>query len=136
MMMVAALMVKVSMAGNVSLKDKRRVVKSLVGKVRARFNASAADVGDQDSLTTAELGFTVCGRDRLSLSLSVESISQFVVDHVGAEVTALRSFCPVSCDEFEDEESDETVENLFLSATDDDANDADGHSEDDDVGQD
>ena len=34
--------------GNQSLKDKRRVVKSLIEKSRNRFNVSVAEVADQD----------------------------------------------------------------------------------------
>jgi uncharacterized protein len=41
-----------------SLKEKRRVVRSLVERARARFNASVAEVDHLDSWQVAGIGFT------------------------------------------------------------------------------
>lgn len=46
-----------------SLKDKRRVVKSMKDKLRQRFNISIAEVDDLDSWTFATLGATMAGTD-------------------------------------------------------------------------
>ncbi len=42
-----------------SLKDKRMVVKSVVERVRSRFNAAAAEVEDNDTWNLATIG-VVC----------------------------------------------------------------------------
>ena len=42
-----------------SLKDKRSVVKSFKDRLRARFNVSVAEVGQQDAWQTATLGVTL-----------------------------------------------------------------------------
>ena len=39
-----------------SLKDKRRIVKSLVEKSRNRFNVAVAEVADQDAHQKASIG--------------------------------------------------------------------------------
>jgi uncharacterized protein YlxP (DUF503 family) len=39
-----------------SLKDKRRIVKSVIGKLKNRFHLSAAEVDLQDSLSFAQIG--------------------------------------------------------------------------------
>ncbi len=39
-----------------SLKDKRQVVSSLLGRLRSRYGVSVAEVGDQDVWQSASLG--------------------------------------------------------------------------------
>lgn len=42
-----------------SLKAKRKIVKSILGRVRSKFDLSIAEVGDQDKWQKCELGFAV-----------------------------------------------------------------------------
>lgn len=42
-----------------SLKDKRRVIRSLVTRLRNQFNASVAEVGDNDLWQSCRLGVAV-----------------------------------------------------------------------------
>ncbi len=46
-----------------SLKDRRRVVNSLKDRIRARFNVSVADVGDQSLCQRAVLVVAVVSND-------------------------------------------------------------------------
>ncbi len=46
-----------------SLKDKRRVVKSMKDKLRRQFNVSIAEIADQDIHTVATLGVAAAGSD-------------------------------------------------------------------------
>ena len=46
-----------------SLKEKRAVVRSLVSRLRGRLDVSAAEVGTQDKLQRAEIGFAVVSGD-------------------------------------------------------------------------
>lgn len=50
------LSIRVNMRGNRSLKEKRRVVRGMLDRTRARFNAAVAEVGDLDMHATALLG--------------------------------------------------------------------------------
>ena len=42
-----------------SLKDKRRVVKSLITRIKNKFNASIAEVGENDKWQIVKLGAAV-----------------------------------------------------------------------------
>lgn len=64
--------------GNESLKDKRRVVKSLVEKSRHRFNVSVAEVADQDVHQRATLGVAVIGSDGRVLNSLLDRIIGFM----------------------------------------------------------
>ena len=62
-----------------SLKDKRRVVKSMVEKSRHRFNVSVAEVDDQDKLQRAAIGVAVIGNDGRVLNSLLDRIIDFMV---------------------------------------------------------
>jgi uncharacterized protein YlxP (DUF503 family) len=47
-----------------SLKEKRGIVKSILGRARNRFNVGCAEVGRQDSPTNAVLGFVTVSPDK------------------------------------------------------------------------
>ncbi len=64
--------------GNQSLKEKRRVVKSLVEKSRHRFNVSVAEVADQDLLQKATIGIAVVGNDGRVLNSLLDRIVDFL----------------------------------------------------------
>ena len=89
-MHVGVLEVVLRLEGNCSLKGKRRVVKSLLGRVKARFNVAAAETGRQDTYETAVLGFTVCGPDRRVLNTVLDNIVVFIEDNAEAEVADSR----------------------------------------------
>ena len=78
--------VTLRLEGNASLKGKRRVVKSILGRVKARFKAAASEVGGQDVYETAVLGFAVCGPDRRILNTVLDNILDFIEDNADAEV--------------------------------------------------
>ncbi len=48
--------IRLMMPENHSLKDKRGTVKSILAKIKNRFNVSVAEVGQQDAWQTATLG--------------------------------------------------------------------------------
>jgi uncharacterized protein YlxP (DUF503 family) len=75
------------MEGLDSIKGKRKVVKSVLGRVKARFNAAASEVGDQDVRDSASLGFAVCGGDAKILDGVLHHILDFVENTADAEVT-------------------------------------------------
>ena len=63
---------------NASLKGKRKVVKSLIQRVRNRFNVSIAETGEQDLWQKVEIGFSAVGND----SRFVNSCVDKVIDHI------------------------------------------------------
>ena len=85
-MHVGVMEVTLRLEGNASLKGKRKVVKSILGRVKARFNTAASEVGSQDVYELAALGFAVCGSDLRLLNTVLDNILDFIEDNVDAEV--------------------------------------------------
>lgn len=55
---VGVLKLKIRIYESTSLKDKRRILKSIKDKVRYKYNFSSAEIGDQDKLKVCVLGFS------------------------------------------------------------------------------
>lgn len=64
--------------GNQSLKEKRRVVKSIIEKSRHRFNVSVAEVADQDVHQRATVGIAVVGGDGRLLNSILDRIVAYM----------------------------------------------------------
>jgi len=63
-MFVAVLQVTLSIPAAHSLKDKRRVVKSLIERLRSKHGVSAAEVDHLDTWNRAGVGIAFVSRDR------------------------------------------------------------------------
>lgn len=61
-----------------SLKEKRRVVRSLVERARQRFNASVAEVDHLDSWQVAGIGFTCVSNSGAHADQMLASIVSFI----------------------------------------------------------
>lgn len=61
-----------------SLKDKRRVVKSLLDRVHSRFRVSAAEVEFQDLRQRARLGFSLVNSDRTRAHATLDEIGRLL----------------------------------------------------------
>ena len=85
-MVVGVLEITLRLEGNESLKGKRKVVKSILGRVKARFNVAASEVGGQDRYQIAVLGFSACGPDFRKLNSVMDNLLDYVENNVEAEV--------------------------------------------------
>ena len=63
-MFVGVLQVELSIPAAFSLKDKRRVVKSLLERVRRKYGVAAAEVDGLDTWNRAGLGIATVSNDR------------------------------------------------------------------------
>ncbi len=63
-MFVGVLQVDLAIPGSFSLKDKRRVLKSLLARVRRDFEVAAAEVADQDTWNRAGVAFACVANER------------------------------------------------------------------------
>ena len=70
-----------------SLKDKRQVRRSLIDKTRARFNASVAEVGTQDSHQTLTVGISVVSGEASHARNMLDEIIRYMEEHADAELT-------------------------------------------------
>jgi uncharacterized protein YlxP (DUF503 family) len=61
-----------------SLKEKRRVIKSLLARLHNKFNVAAAEVGDQDSWQMASLGITCVSTSESHVHQMMASVVAFI----------------------------------------------------------
>jgi len=61
-----------------SLKEKRRVVKSLKDRVRARFNVSISEVDNRDLWHSSTLGIALVCSDRKQAQVISDRILEFI----------------------------------------------------------
>jgi hypothetical protein len=64
-MVVGILQLRLMIRDAQSLKDKRRIVKSLRDRIRNRFNVSVSEVDSLDSRQQATLGVALATNDRV-----------------------------------------------------------------------
>ena len=57
-----------------SLKGKRKVVKSIISRLRNAFNLSVAEVGSNDIHQRAEIGFAFAGNDRKVINSKIDKV--------------------------------------------------------------
>ena len=89
-MIVGALKVVLHVADSGSLKSKRKVARSLLDKVKARFNAAAAEVDANDLWQRLELGFTVCGNEIARVQEQMRNIARLIENQGLAEIVDVR----------------------------------------------
>ncbi len=77
-MIVGVMTAQLSLHGIASLKDKRSIVKSLIGRLKSRFNISIAEVDHQDSKTIAVIGVAVVSNDARFIDQQLDAILSFM----------------------------------------------------------
>ncbi len=85
-MIVAAACITLLIPENDSLKGKRKVLKSLIEKVRHRFDAAIAEVGDNDLWQKAKVGLALVGNDAQLLDTRLTQIMKFMESQHPAEI--------------------------------------------------
>lgn len=63
-----------------SLKEKRKVVKAIVARIRNHFNASVAEVADNDIYQRAVIGVSLVGSDRRMINTKLDKVFNFAED--------------------------------------------------------
>jgi uncharacterized protein YlxP (DUF503 family) len=87
-MVVGVCKVSLSVDGAASLKDKRAVLRHIKDKVQHKWSCAIAEVGDQDLLQSAELGFAVVSNELGFTQSIVQKILQYIEDLAAAKVTS------------------------------------------------
>ncbi len=85
-MVVGTLKIAFYLHDNRSLKGKRKVVKSMVGKVKHRFNVAIAEIGSNDKWQKIELGVSTVGNDRRHIDASLNNVLAFLESMYLAEI--------------------------------------------------
>ena len=60
-----------------SLKEKRKVVKSIVARIGNHFNVSVAEVADNDVYQRAVIGVSLVGNDRRRVNAKLDKLFNF-----------------------------------------------------------
>ena len=77
-MIVGVLTAQLHMQGITSLKEKRGIVKSLIGRLKSRFNISIAEVDHQDSKTSAVIAMALVSNDTSFINQQFDKIINFM----------------------------------------------------------
>ena len=85
-MAVGILTVDIRIPGALSLKDKRRVLKSLKERLRSRFNISISEVGFQEKWQRSELLAANANIDRRSAEGQLARVLDFIYEFNGVQV--------------------------------------------------
>ncbi len=71
---------------NSSLKDKRRILKKILERVKHTFNVSIAEVGNHDLWQSAQIGFCIVGNDKRFINSSLDKVIGFIEALNSAEI--------------------------------------------------
>ncbi|HQH99700.1 MAG TPA: DUF503 domain-containing protein [Deltaproteobacteria bacterium] len=84
-MVIGILEVKLAIMGSRSLKDKRRVLKSLKDRF-LKMNVSVAEVDDQDKWQASTIGFAVVSNDAGYINSVLDRIALALSEHPEVEL--------------------------------------------------
>ncbi|HOL92393.1 MAG TPA: DUF503 domain-containing protein [Clostridiales bacterium] len=90
-MFIGVLQIELFISESQSLKGKRQVVRSLVDKIKNRFNAGVAETGKLDSWNYCVLGLVFVSNEAGHLDSMMNSVANFVENQGSCEVTGIRT---------------------------------------------
>jgi uncharacterized protein YlxP (DUF503 family) len=82
-MFVGVLRLTFHLHGNGSLKGKRRIMRTVIERTRSKFNASVAEVADNDVHQKAVVGVSVVGNSASHVDAMLSNVTAFV-EQMGA----------------------------------------------------
>lgn len=69
-----------------SLKEKRQILRCLIDRVKAKFNASIAEVDNNDLWQRGTVGVSLVSNDRSLLQKMAARIEEILCDHAQVEL--------------------------------------------------
>lgn len=88
-MFVAISRITLALPGNRSLKGKRKVVRSVVDRIRHKFHFAAAEVGDPEAWSEAEVGFSAVSASRPMAEAMAQNVLCYVEDMMIAPIRSV-----------------------------------------------
>ena len=79
-MHVGVCRIRLRIPENMSLKGKRRVLKSITSRVASKFNISVAEVDDQDLWQLATLGVVCVSNDKRHANEVLSKVVDYITD--------------------------------------------------------
>jgi len=77
-MIIGVMTAHLAMPGIGSLKEKRSIVKGVIGRLQSRFNVSVSEVDLQDTRQMAVLGMAVVSNDSRFVEEQLDTILNFM----------------------------------------------------------
>ena len=77
-MIVGVMTTQLYLHGVISLKDKRKIVKSLIERLKNRFNISVSEVDHNDIKTSAIIAIAVVSNDTQFVNKQLDKILDFM----------------------------------------------------------
>jgi uncharacterized protein YlxP (DUF503 family) len=113
-MLISAALIELSLPETETIKDRRRVARSIKDRVRQRFNVSVAEVADQDERDSICIGCVMVGVDPRHLREGMDKVIRYVeslglAEVVADDVVVVRLDEVEELDEYEDGEDGENA---------------------------
>ena len=86
-MFVTNMLISITIYDALSLKDKRMVVKSIVERIKSRFNVSVCEASDNDKWQVSDLGFSFVSNESKYYEKTIEKIINFIDNDDRVEIT-------------------------------------------------
>ena len=86
-MVVGTGKIKFKLYGVSSLKGKRRIVKSIINRIKNEFNISIAEIDYNDSHSWAQIGFSITGNDSRVVNSKLDKVFNLADDIGLAQIT-------------------------------------------------
>lgn len=77
-MIVGICTLKLKLYESNSLKEKRHITKSIIGRIQSRFNVSIAEIGLNDSWQTSIIGFSCVTNDTQHANQIISKVLKFI----------------------------------------------------------
>ncbi len=85
-MIIGSCMVEIMIHDANSLKDKRQVVKSIIGKLKSRFNISVAEVDLNEKWRLSVIGFACVTNDTIHANKQISNVLKFIEHDTRVEI--------------------------------------------------
>ncbi|HBM75297.1 MAG TPA: DUF503 domain-containing protein [Clostridiaceae bacterium] len=87
MVLVGVCSIRLMIQESGSLKEKRHTLKSIIERLKSRFNVSVAETGLNDKWQSAEIGVAFVSNDRVHIEKTINNVIDFVDNDYRVEVT-------------------------------------------------
>ncbi|MBO8168982.1 MAG: DUF503 domain-containing protein [Thermoanaerobacteraceae bacterium] len=90
-MVVGLNIYELRIVGAMSLKDKRRVLSSLLNRLRSRYNISVSEIDSQDTKQHAIIAVAVVANSSAHIYRVLATVTNFVEQHRGVELLSVNT---------------------------------------------
>ncbi len=85
-MIIGACSIKLLIYESNSLKDKRHIIKSIIGRIQSRFNVSIAEIDLNDSWKSSIIGFACVTNDLNLANQILSNVIKFIDEDSRVEI--------------------------------------------------